>query len=256
MCMNETFVKQPNLPAGRVTLAAVSGAFPEIPDALEAHGVACIRTEADPRLQPQIAHHADMQIFHLDQNRIFVLKGEQALRKKLEAAGFAVAETAAEPAAKYPGDVLCNALLLGDKLLANLGSVDPLIYSFVETLGLQTIHVNQGYTRCATAVVNDHAIITMDDGIYAAAQFMGLDALHITEHEILLDGYDYGFIGGCCGLVDRSVLAFTGALDSLHSADSIRAFLKKHGVEALELTQNRMIDIGGILPLKVSTNPA
>ena len=90
MCMNETFVKQPNLPAGRVTLAAVSGAFPEIPDALEAYGVACIRTEADPRLQPQIAHHADMQIFHLDQNRIFVLKGEQALRKRLEAAGFAV----------------------------------------------------------------------------------------------------------------------------------------------------------------------
>lgn len=179
MCMNETFVKQPNLPAGRVTLAAVSGAFPEIPDALEAYGVACIRTEADPRLQPQIAHHADMQIFHLDQNRIFVLKGEQALRKKLEAAGFAVAETAAEPAAKYPGDVLCNALLLGNKLLANLGSVDPLIYSFVETLGLQTIHVNQGYTRCATAVVNDHAIITMDDGIYAAAQFMG--RMHCTS---------------------------------------------------------------------------
>ena len=182
-------------------------------------------------------------------------KGEQALRKKLEAAGFAVAGNG-RGTDKISGDVLCNALLLEDKLLANLGSVDTLIYSFVETLGLQTSHVNQGYTRCATAVVNDHAIITMDDGIYAAAQFMGLDALHITEHEILLDGYDYGFIGGCCGLVDRNVLAFTGALDSLHSAGSIRAFLRKHGVEALELTQNRMIDIGGILPLKVSLNPA
>lgn len=107
-------------------------------------------------------------------------------------------------------------------------------------------------TRCATAVVSNRAIITMDSGIYAAAQFMGLDALHISEHGILLNGYDYGFIGGCCGLIDRNTLAFTGALDSLQSGDYIRAFLAKHAVEAVELTQNRMLDIGGILPLKIS----
>ena len=253
MCVTEAFVKQPNLPEGRVRLAVVSGAYPEISEALERRGVTCIQTAADPRLQPQIAHHADMQVFHLNENRIFVLKGgAQALRGKLKNAGFSVAETASEPTAKYPGDVLCNALQIGDKLLANLGAIDPYIYSFAESLGLKTIHVNQGYTRCATAVVSNRAIITMDSGIYAAAQFMGLDALHISEHGILLNGYDYGFIGGCCGLIDRNTLAFTGALDSLQSGEYIRAFLAKHAVEAVELTQNRMLDIGGILPLKIS----
>lgn len=252
MCIKaENFVCRPNLPQGRVSLAAVSGEYPEVLQALEKRGISCVATVPDPRLQAPTAYHADMQIFHLNENRIFVLKGERALRERLEAAGFIVAETASEPSARYPDDVLCNALQISDKLLANLGSVDPLIYNYIEALGLRTIHVNQGYTRCATAVVNDHAVITMDSGIYAAAQFMGMDALLIPERGISLNGYDYGFIGGCCGLIDTNTLAFTGALDSLDCAARVRCFLEKHQVRAVELTQNRMLDIGGILPLKV-----
>ena len=45
------------------------------------------------------------------------------------------------------------------------------------------------------------------------------------------------------------MLAFTGKLDSLECAAEIRAFLEKHCVQYIELTQNQMIDIGGILPL-------
>ncbi|MGN0478547.1 MAG: DUF6873 family GME fold protein [Hominenteromicrobium sp.] len=250
MCVKETFVTFPNLPQHKVTLAAVSGLYPEIPDALRHLGISCVTTVPDPRLPAPIAGHADIQMFHLNGNRTFVIKGEWSLKKQLEAAGFAVAETAAEPTAKYPGDVLCNALQLSDKLFANFGSMDALVYGCVENLGLRTVHVNQGYTRCASAVLNDHAIITMDIGIQTAAQFFGIDALRIDEHGILLDGYDYGFIGGCCGLIDKDVLAFTGRLDTLDSAPQIRAFLEKHHIRPVELTQNQMLDIGGILPLK------
>ncbi|WP_418544946.1 DUF6873 family GME fold protein, partial [Hominenteromicrobium sp.] len=66
---------------------------------------------------------------------------------------------------------------------------------------------------------------------------------------VFLDGYDYGFLGGCCGLIDKNVVAFTGKLDSLECAAEIRTFLEKHCVQYIELTQNQMIDIGGILPL-------
>lgn len=252
MCLKERFVDLPNLPQGKVTLVAVSGAYPEILTALNKSEIAYIAVGADPRLSTPIAHHADMQMFHLSGNRTFVLKGNQPLKKQLEAVGFMVAETSSEPVEKYPGDVLCNALRLSDKLLANLGSMDPFIYTCVESLDLRTMHVNQGYTRCATAVVNDRAIITMDIGIQTAAQFLGIDALLISEHGILLDGYDYGFIGGCCGLIDRDKLAFTGALNSLSCAAQIRAFLDKHHIQPVELTQNQMLDIGGILPIKES----
>lgn len=216
MCaVKERFVEKPNLPESKVTTAAVSGAYPEILEALKAHGIRCVTTEFDTRLPDPIAYHADMQMFHLDKGRTFVLRGEEALKKQLTDIGYQVAETAMTPEPKYPKDVLFN----------------------------------QGYTRCATAVVAKDAIITMDLGIRALAQFLGIDVLLVHEENVFLDGYDYGFLGGCCGLIDKNVVAFTGKLDSLECAAEIRAFLEKHCVQYIELTQNQMIDIGGILPL-------
>ena len=250
MHITDTFVKTPNLPSGKVTLAAVSGIYKELPDALAEYGIESILTESDPRLQVPVAHHADMQLFHVGENRTFVLSGEKALKEQLERNGFLVAETAQEPHAEYPGDVLCNALYLGNTVFANLGSMDANICMALDAMGARTIHVNQGYAHCTTAVLNDHAIITMDSGIYAAAQFFGIDVLLIPERAILLEGHDYGFIGGCCGLIDKNVLAFTGRLDSLNCVNQIRAFLDKHNITTVELTQNQMLDIGGIIPLK------
>ena len=40
MCaVKERFVEKPNLPESKVTTAAVSGAYPEILEALKAHGI-------------------------------------------------------------------------------------------------------------------------------------------------------------------------------------------------------------------------
>lgn len=253
MCtVKEEFVSRPNLPQGRVTLAAVNGAYPKIIKALEDRGIRCIKTEPDYRLPVPVAGHADMQMFHLNGNRTFVLKGERALKSQLEEAGFIVAETENPPVAQYPGDVLCNALQIGDKLFASVGAVDPGIYSIAESMGLRTIHVNQGYTRCSTAVIDEKSIITMDAGTGAAGKFMGLDIMIIPERSIVLEGYDYGFIGGCCGLIDKNVLAFTGRLDSLNFEKPIIDFLSERNIQAVELTNEPMIDIGGILPLKVA----
>ncbi len=71
MCaVKERFVEKPNLPESKVTTAAVSGAYPEILEALKAHGIRCVTTEFDTRLPDPIAYHADMQMFHLDK-RLF-----------------------------------------------------------------------------------------------------------------------------------------------------------------------------------------
>ena len=122
MCaVKERFVEKPNLPESKVTTAAVSGAYPEILEALKAHGIRCVTTEFDTRLPDPIAYHADMQMFHLDKGRTFVLRGEEALKKQLTDIGYQVAETAMTPEPKYPKDVLCNMLNLNGTVLANLG---------------------------------------------------------------------------------------------------------------------------------------
>lgn len=52
MCaVKERFVEKPNLPESKVTTAAVSGAYPEILEALKAHGIRCVTTEFDTRLR-------------------------------------------------------------------------------------------------------------------------------------------------------------------------------------------------------------
>ena len=63
MCaVKERFVEKPNLPESKVTTAAVSGAYPEILEALKAHGIRCVTTEFDTRLPDPIAYHADIWI--------------------------------------------------------------------------------------------------------------------------------------------------------------------------------------------------
>lgn len=66
MCaVKERFVEKPNLPESKVTTAAVSGAYPEILEALKAHGIRCVTTEFDTRLPDPIAYHADMQMLQI-----------------------------------------------------------------------------------------------------------------------------------------------------------------------------------------------
>ena len=138
MCaVKERFVEKPNLLESKVTTAAVSGAYPEILEALKAHGIRCVTTEFDTRLPDPIAYHADMQMFHLDKGRTFVLRGEEALKKQLTDIGYQVAETAMTPEPKYPKDVLCNMLNLNGTVLANLGVMDPNIYTCLEDAGLK-----------------------------------------------------------------------------------------------------------------------
>lgn len=94
-----------------------------------------------------VAYHADMQMFHLDKGRTFVLRGEEALKKQLTDIGYQVAETAMTPEPK-PKDVLCNMLNLNGTVLANLGVMDPNIYTCLKTPALKW--GMSARLRCAT----------------------------------------------------------------------------------------------------------
>lgn len=71
----------------------------------------------------------------------------------------------------------------------------------------------------------------------------------LSKGQIKLSGYSYGFIGGCCGFIDKSTLVFTGKIDSHTDSKKIKKFLDKYNVNALELTKNCLTDIGGIIPI-------
>ncbi len=183
MCaVKERSVEKPNLPESKVTTAAGSGAYPEILEALKAHGIRCVTTEFDTCCGSD-RDHADMQMFHLDKGRTFVLRGA-GTEKQLTDIGYQVAETAMTPEPKYPKDVLCNMLNLNGTVLANLvlwiRTFTPVwkMPAFLNEACQPRLHALRD------GCCGEDAIITMDLGIRALAQFLGIDVLLVHEENV------------------------------------------------------------------------
>ena len=68
--------------------------------------------------------------------------------------------------------------------------------------------------------------------------------------DIQLDGYDYGFIGGCCGFIDKNTLVFSGNVKLHKNYEDIKAFAGNYKVDVVSLSNEMLYDIGGILPVK------
>ena len=162
---------------------------------------------------------------------------------------FDISTIGAELGNEYPNDVLLNCKIIGKNIFLNPKTIAKEILDFAQNNDYNLIRVNQGYTGCSICAINESAIITDDISIYRAAQNFLNDVLFISKNSIRLNGYDYGFIGGCCGKIDHNKLAVNGRIESHKDCNKIIDFLSKHNTEIIELSAETLTDIGGILPL-------
>lgn len=146
----------------------------------------------------------------------------------------------------YPEDVLFNAVIVGNYLIANKETVSKDIQ--LKNKDKTLIEVKQGYTKCSVCVVSENAIITDDPGIYQSTKKF-IDALLISRGDILLKGYNYGFFGGCCGKISNDTLAFYGCVEKLTEYDAISAFCRNHGVHCYSLSNDTLSDYGSLIPV-------
>ncbi|MBZ9608878.1 hypothetical protein G9F73_013800 [Clostridium estertheticum] len=145
---------------------------------------------------------------------------------------------------KYPYDICLNSLSLGNLFIHSFNFTDTNLLSLLKTRKL--INVKQGYTKCSTCIVNDHAVITSDVSIAKALSIEKIDILLIPPGDIILPGLNYGFIGGVTGLIEDNVLAFYGHLDHYLYGKEVLNFLNKHKVEPVFLRNGKLIDRGSI----------
>ena len=146
---------------------------------------------------------------------------------------------------KYPADVPLNAALFGNYAILNPKTV----CKNIDFSGRSLIPVRQGYTKCSVVPVTESAIITDDVSIASAAQKSGLAVLLVSKGDVALPGREYGFIGGCCGLIAPDTMLFNGSLSFHRDGEKIRAFLSSFGVRAEETGDFQLTDIGSILTL-------
>lgn len=240
------YIEKPNLPQGRVSLVAISEEAGESIKKLHSLGIKTIKVKPHSKLPVPVNSHADLQILHTKKNEIFCYEHLFTGESEQKFIQHKISEKAGN---MYPDDVRLNCAIMGNKIICNVKTVSRDVLEFAESNGLTVINVNQGYARCSICVVNENTIITDDKSIFAAAGNFFNDAQFISKGSIGLNGYGYGFIGGCCGKIDKNIIAFNGAIESHSDYKIIIDCLSRNGVKCVELHNNPLYDIGGIIPL-------
>ncbi|MGP1569797.1 MAG: DUF6873 family GME fold protein [Eubacteriales bacterium] len=152
------------------------------------------------------------------------------------------------PKSPYPLDVGYNAVCMGNYFIHNLKYTALDLLTKIESLNMKKINVNQGYTKCNIAVLDDSHAITSDVGIFNALKTHApeLDILLVQPKYVALDGFPYGFIGGTCGRIDN-MMVFNGNLKAHPNFYDICAFVKKAGLKLKYFPQFPLTDIGSII---------
>lgn len=192
-----------------------------------------------------VCGHPDMLMHIIDNNTIIVHRNMNSLFvNKLISLGKKVLLSDNSIGSSYPYDIILNAVNIPNFLIHNLKYTDKTILNNLNSKKL--INTKQGYTKCSTAIINENSIITSDKNIANSLYLEKIDILLLPPGDILLEGLDYGFIGGTCGLIDTDVIAFYGDLNYYKYGDKVLCFLEKHNVKPVFLRKGKLIDRGSI----------
>lgn len=239
-------VKMPNLPQGK-TSVVICGDCEPVRIALERNGAEVVTIRPSYLLPAPVAHHADMLCCHAAENTM--VTADEFIAEQLKPFGVNVIPAAQKPGGKYPKDCSLNCLVVGKYAVGRIDSLDKVLVNVLEQNGVKILSVRQGYARCSVAVVDEHSVITADRGIASVLGNAGLDVLLISPGGIVLEGYDTGFIGGCCGKLSADTMLFCGDPLSHPDGEEMLAFLSERGVSAVSSHAGLLLDFGGFIPL-------
>ena len=222
----------------------ISNLYPQFCEELKGRGYKICPTNRVEVFHKPEQLHADMQVLKIS-DTVFTLK--ECDYSALSVSNLISCEKPAEK--DYPKNILLNCLYLNGKLFGKISAVDASVLTYCKRHGIEPINVNQGYTRCSTLKVNEKAIITADKSIARAAEEHGIEVCLISPGCIVLEGFDYGFIGGC-SMADEDKIYFFGNIKKHSDYHKIKAFCDKHNSKAEILCNNfPPTDIGGAVVL-------
>ena len=115
----------------------------------------------------------------------------------------------------------------------------------------EMVNVNQGYAKCSTIVLDEETLLTDDKSIGREASKHIKKVFVLKQDEVLLKGYDHGFIGGSCGKLDKDLLCFAGHIPQTAFGDSLKKILRDTDMRYLETGNGQIRDIGGIIPILI-----
>lgn len=243
------YINTPNIPDKQINSVLVNGGISAIVEnTLSQMSIMVHKTKSFDLLMPQVRYHPDMAIHHISEN-IFVTDASLLTyyQNILPNARIIIGNSTIHE--NYPFDIAYNIARVGKYAFHKLQYTDKVIYEYLERFGVTLVNVNQGYSKCSVCILNDHAIITADKSIAKVCNRFNIDVLQITNKDILLSGFDYGFIGGATGLIAPDKLAVYGDLKMHSDYERIELFCEKYNIQIIPLHNGHTEDIGSIIPL-------
>ena len=202
----------------------------------------------DPRIDSRISSHPDLVLSIVDNNLIIDENASESIFSQLDANAIPYIKTSSNLGSMYPNDIPYNAVVTKNFLIHNLSYTNPLLLEHCKNTGKKLLHVKQGYSKCSTVVIDDEHLITSDQGIYNAVKEY-MNVLLISTGFVDLEGFDYGFLGGCSGTILDTVV-FHGDLSKHPDFLRIKEFIEAAGKKLVYFTDFTLRDIGSILVLE------
>ena len=245
--MSERFLINPNIPINKVSTMFADIDDNALKSAFDKLSIKVVSVTKNPLLDQPVSKHADILCNYVGKSTFLVDKNQVELCKfiKNNNGKSVIIENIQSP---YPNDCLLNFADIGDYIICNKSILTEDIVKILPDKPI--IDVKQGYSKCSVCICGHNTIVTDDKSVYnAVLQYDSINSLLIKKGSIRINKYDYGFIGGCCGLVDKNLLLFNGDL-SLHSDfDKIKNFLYDNGINYIDIKGKPLTDIGSIIPI-------
>lgn len=245
--MSERFLNNPNLPENKVITVFADIDDTALKSVLNDLSIKVVNVTKNSLLEATVSKHADILANYVGKSTFLVDEHQIELCKYIEDNGGKY-HFIKEIKSPYPNDCLLNFADIGDYIICNRSILTE---NIVELLPSKTIiDVKQGYSKCSVCICKRNTIITDDVSIYnAVSRFDNIKSLLVEKGSVHLKNYNYGFIGGCSGLIDKNTILFNGDLSTHSDFDKIKNFLYDIGVNYIEIKGKPLTDIGSIIPI-------
>ncbi len=245
--MSERFLINPNLPKNKVITVFADIDDIALKNVFDKLAIKVVSVAENKFLDAPISKHADIlanyvgkSIFLVDENQV-----ELCSFIKNNDGKSVVIENIKSP---YPNDCLLNFADIGDYIICNKSILSEQIVKYLPQK--EIIDVKQGYSKCSVCICKQNTVITDDISIYnALLQYDNINSLLVEKGSVSINKYNYGFIGGCCGLIDKNLLLFNGDLSTHTDFDKIEKFLYDINVKYIDIKGKPLTDIGSIIPI-------
>ena len=211
-------------------------------------GIEAIPLYPYDKLDRPVSCHADM-LFCVIDNTIFCYEDYIRRSKELENAvlssGKSIIYVQKECDKKYPCDIGLNVLVMGKRAFCNSKHTAEEIIEYLKKNGYKIVDVKQGYSACSTLALGEGCAVTSDIGMKNALEKEGIEVLLISNKDIVLCGYNCGFIGGATAVIDKKVY-FCGSDSEASKIEGLFGFLADKGYSIESFSSGDVADFGGI----------